>query len=194
MDTTNSRRKRERGIEDSYEYPRTKRGSVIIEIDSSGDEKESECTEGTLFEEEEDLVSSPPPPTQQLIQIHKPFARKIDYLEDELIRKSRRFTLQSSATGEVSLSQQLAVALPASITGSPVADKPLAAAWLYNDKPISKASTTPKPPLVMMKEATFSSSSFSGDISHRDFFLPVEETSSSPSRDSDSDMSFAESS
>jgi hypothetical protein len=99
----------------------------------------------------------------------KCFARKIDHLEDDLIRKSRRISLQHTASGELpplsSSSSQLTVLLPESTTGSPYTDKPLLKS--INPRRRDGRSSSDR------AEASSASAApnTSGCVSHADFFI-----------------------
>jgi hypothetical protein len=160
------------------ELPRYKR----IDMDSTDDDSESEedSTEQNMDDdepkiEEEGCSSLSSSAFFPLLKKHH--VRKIDQLEDELIRKSRRFTLHTSINGENIPTSQLLIALPASTTGSPLTDKPLEAAWLNTQARSDDSEPEdfkPKLPLKnkgLRSKCSVSSTNFAGEISHADFFV-----------------------
>ena len=104
--------------------------------------------------------------------LKKHHVRKIDLLEDELIRKSRRFSLQSSVYGDRIDPAQLSV-VPVAVASDPTVDKPLTRRWRGR---LSKPPEEFHPhPALRMREGKRArlppSSSFAGEVSHSDFFV-----------------------
>ena len=105
--------------------------------------------------------------------LKKHHARRIDLLEDELIRKSRRFSIQSSVYGDNIDPSQLSIVPVASATADPLIDKPLTRRWRSRLRRQTE-EFHPRLPLKSVNGARVArapSSSFAGEVSHSDFFV-----------------------
>ena len=134
----------------------------IDAIDVSPLSIEDKCGDN---EEEEDVGPFP--------LLRKHHVRRIDVLEEELIRKSRRISLQSSVYGDSIDPSQLSVIPVASATADPLVDKPLIRRWRGR----SRKPTEEFHPRLPLKSVNGNrsqhppSSNFAGEVSHSDFFV-----------------------
>ena len=105
--------------------------------------------------------------------LRKHHARRIDILEEELIRKSRRISLQSSVYGDNIDPSQLSVIPVASAAADPLVDKPLTRRWRSRLRRQTE-EFHPRLPTKSVRgnhAARPPSSSFAGEVSHADFFV-----------------------
>ena len=173
-----------RSCSDELDYPVAKRlSSLRLDAPSSSssssypDFNEEIEAKNSIQDDvfEEDLKEEVPRKEFDIFDLIRPrrFTRKIDFLEDELIRKSRRFSASSFSD-----SSNYSVVIPASTTGNPFTDKALSGYWESCDE---RARRRRKEEEIneesLLNESSSSSSSssnnphLSGQVTHRGFIM-----------------------